>query len=84
MSDKRPFDTLPRAQQAGILCQQDQFRDYLYSEHGHPFHEDAAPFIRAHCGVLSRRDLDTNEIARDRFDRLRTSFDAWRGKIGTP
>lgn len=79
---KRPFDTLPAPQQAGILCTQDHFAVFLADRYGH--YTAPADFVRTHCGITSRRDLASDPFARDKFDRLRTEYDAWRGKIGTP
>ncbi len=81
---RRPFDQLPRPTQAGILCDQDEFRAFLAARFDHPAERPAAEFVRAHCGIDSRRALATNAWAARIFDTLRTEFDAWRGKIGTP
>ena len=62
---KRSFHELKRSQQAGILCNDPQFCEWL------DFDQESAPaFVRAHCGVASRRELDDDETAAARWDRL--------------
>lgn len=46
--------------------------------------EAAAEHLRRVCKVKSRRDLATDPDAADRFQKLRTDFDVWRGRIATP
>lgn len=38
-------------------------------------------YLRDCCRIESRRELNTNHGALQAFQRLRTEFDAWRGKI---
>lgn len=80
----RPFATLPRPQQAGILCGEGRFRAFLAARYDYPALHDPAVFIRHHCAISSRRDLATNAVAARLFDTLRTEYDAWRGKIAAP
>jgi len=81
-----PARTLAR--HAGILSNDLQFRRFVARQCG--FGEGsfnvtaAAEYLRARCGVTSRRDLDTNPEAATRFAALLTDFDAWRGKIAAP
>ncbi|MEX5565228.1 hypothetical protein SM764_17545 [Pseudophaeobacter sp. 1A16562] len=85
---RTPFCNLPAQQQAGILCNDPQFRRFTAVRSGFPDTEfttaAAAEFLRQCCQIDSRRDLATNPIARDRFDILRTEFDGWAGRIPTP
>ncbi|AVO36619.1 hypothetical protein [Pukyongiella litopenaei] len=75
----------PVAQQAGILCNDPQFQTFAARRNGYPAGafsaSAAAEYLRSCCGIDSRRELDTTAAARDRFDRLRTEFDAWAGRI---
>lgn len=85
---KRRFDALPPAQRAGMLCAEPAFREYVgrrclgldwaVSE------ARAAEFLRALCNIPSRRRLDTDARACQRFEALRTDYDAWRGRIAAP
>lgn len=84
---RQPFNDLPASQQAGMLCNELQFRRFVGHQLG--LHTDVAPlaaaeYIRKTCKTMSRRTLDTNPDARARFDALRTDYDAWRGKIPSP
>lgn len=82
------FDDLPTAQQAGMLCNDERFRAFAgtqcLSTTVQISPTAAAEFIRTHCGVTSRRDLNTDADAARKFQTLRTEFDVWTGKIGRP
>ncbi len=87
----RRFDELPNAQQAGMLCNDTQFRRFVAIRmHLAPVTSAtitngfAAEFIRRQCGVSSRRDLNTDADAARKFQTLRTDFDAWAGRIQSP
>jgi hypothetical protein len=85
---RKRFDDLPAAQQAGMLCNEDQFRRFADSrtiESGSAATVGAAAeFIRLFCGVNSRIALNTNAIAAEKFAIMRTEFDAWAGRIQAP
>lgn len=84
----RRFNELPQAQQAGMLCNDAQFRTFAGRQaiglKVQITPTAAAEFIRTHCGVSSRRELNTNTAAALKFQTLRTEFDAWAGRIQTP
>lgn len=61
------------AQQAGILCSQGAFLKYIEARD----EEAAAQFIRDHCGVQSRRHLDTSDIAARKFLDLKGDYELW-------
>ncbi|MEX5515689.1 hypothetical protein [Pseudophaeobacter sp. 1A09344] len=90
MTDRRTphFADMPAAQQAGILCNNPSFQKFAAVRCGFPgdaFNASgAAEYLRTCCNVSSRRDLNSDQAARDRFDRLRTEFDAWTGRIAAP
>ncbi|MDR7125528.1 hypothetical protein [Pseudotabrizicola sp. 4114] len=73
---------LPAATQAGILCADPRFAAFILQTHNFP--GDPACFVRGFCNVASRKELNTDPAARDPFDRLKTDFDAFTGKIATP
>ncbi len=81
----RKFDDFPLPKQAGILANDPQFQQFAAAQvikEGPTFNNSAAAeFIRRHCDVKSRRDLIANPEAAEKFKRLRTDFDAWRGVI---
>ncbi|MEJ6397009.1 hypothetical protein [Yoonia sp. 208BN28-4] len=76
------------AQQAGILCNDEKFRLFIGTlclSRAETFCPEAtAEYVRHHCGITSRRDLNTDHAARAKFNALRTEFDAWRGAIAKP
>lgn len=71
---------------AGILPRQPEFRAWLAEAAHQPITaDDAAEFIRIACGVDSRRELDTNGGAADRFHTIvRRPFLAWRDQQHQP
>ncbi len=87
---KRRMAELRRAQQAGILCSDDRFIQFLIKVHGmkvdrqDSLTEAAARKVRSHCKVNSRSRLDSYGPASVSWDQLRAEYDAWTGKIGWP
>ncbi|APZ53714.1 hypothetical protein [Salipiger abyssi] len=83
-----PFADLPAPQQAGILCNDPAFQRFAATRSGYPGGQftasAAAEYLRQCCRVESRRALASDEVATTRFQRLRTEFDAWAGRIATP
>lgn len=82
------FADLAPAQQAGILCNDPQFQRFAAIRCGAPgdlFNATAsAEYLRNICRIKSRRELADNEEAQLRFQKLRTDFDAWAGRIAQP
>lgn len=76
------------AQQAGILCNDPRFQRFAATRcgmHGEQFSTTAAAqYLRDCCQIDSRKQLATSETAQQKFQILRTEFDAWTGKIATP
>lgn len=85
---RQRFDDLPHAQQAGILCNDPRFQKFAAIRcglQGEQFSTTAAAeYLRDCCQIDSRRDLNINQVAQNKFRILRTEFDAWTGKIATP
>jgi hypothetical protein len=77
---RRRWDDLPAAQQAGILCTNYAFREYIRIKHNpRVINEDmVTSFVRDFCGVVSRADLDKEPYARNKWDQLAEDFDEWR------
>lgn len=69
----------PLSQIAAILCGIVAFRRFLTEEQNADIAggDEAAEWLRKHCNIASRRDLDTNEIAAAKFKRLRDGYDVW-------
>ena len=55
---------------AAILCGNPKFQQHI----GVTNTELAAAYLRRECGVGSRRELDTNKDAADRFHAIRRAF----------
>lgn len=85
---RQRFEDLDPAQQAGILCNDPRFQAFAAVRSG--FHDQrfnssaAAEYLRTCCQVESRKQLNWRGHAFLRFQKLRTEFDAWTGKIATP
>ena len=79
---------MPPAKQAGILCNDPQFQQFAAIRSGLPdtkFCASAsARYLRETCKIGSRRELNTDAAAKSNFEALRTTFDAWAGRIAAP
>ncbi len=64
---------------AAILCSKPSFRDFLTATTGRPVSdaEAAAKEVRLACGVMSRRELDSNPEAVARYLALLERFNEW-------
>lgn len=66
---------------ACIFCRDPEFKQWAEQMSMEPVKTDAAAqkFIQAKCGVESRKDLDTNKAAAERFHvQIRIPFGAWK------
>jgi len=91
--ERRNFNAMTRAQQAGILCNEDRFQKFLEVVHKHIFlspetvlglpeinrKDQAAALVRRICKVNSRADLDTTLAAGEKWDALEKKYRAWPG-----
>lgn len=72
--------TRPLSQQAGYLCNIVAFRRFL-EETGEGDRvdgvDDAAAEVRRRCGVQSRSELDSNQVAARLFRNIRADYDNW-------
>ncbi|MGJ8561712.1 MAG: hypothetical protein ACSHX3_15890 [Litorimonas sp.] len=82
------FNEMKPAKQAGILCNDPQFQKFAAIRSGLPDTKfsasAAAQYLRDACNINSRRDLNTDTAAETKLQALRTSFDAWAGKLASP
>lgn len=70
----------PLSQISAYLCTIEAFRRYLFEEHklpAIPTEDEAADFVREHCGVRSRREFDLDDAAASNFRHLRAGYHAW-------
>ena len=75
--EKRRFHDLPLSQQAAIRCEDERFQQWLHKWYRIPPNagESTADAVRAHCGVQSRKELDTNEDAAAKWKILNDAFE---------
>ncbi len=88
----RSFASLPRSQQAGILCNDETFQKWVVANHGYvmtpggeayEFLENpisARTFVIDECKVNSRRELDVSDEAGVLWDALRAQFETATGR----
>lgn len=74
---------MSRAQRAGILCNDGDFRRFVgtVDRGGGTFAalpQEAAAYVRRFCHVHSRRELNTDDRAAERFDALHLAFRSWQ------
>lgn len=85
---RQHFKDMAPAQQAGILCNDPRFQKFAATRCGFPGQQfntgAAAEYLRDCCQIDSRRQLNSQQDAQQKFQILRTEFDAWTGKIATP
>jgi hypothetical protein len=62
------------AQIAGIVCNEPAFWKYIRVKGA----DEAAEYVRGHCGVTSRAALDSNEDAANAFRTLKADYIIWR------
>jgi hypothetical protein len=79
--ERRKWDELSIAQQAGIMCGEKGFQRYISEAlNKRPDEVDtdaAATYVRTLCGVNSRAHIEGNETAERKFRALRISYDNW-------
>ena len=65
---------------AGILCRDTQFWEWLNKKEWLMDQNEKActEWLVSYLSIESRKELKTDKDARDLFNRLRKSFDAWR------
>ena len=70
----------PLSQSAAMIGDNPEFWAYINRAYGVECKdaEDAAEFIRDHCGVTSRADIDHNGTAARAFHGLMQNFNLWR------
>lgn len=66
------------AQRAGIVCNEPRFWKFA-SKSYRPVRtsDEAADFVRSHCGIVSRAELDANQVAEWKFRNLMAEYDEW-------
>ncbi len=85
--ERRKITDLPFSQRAAMLCEDKLFWQFINDR----FHvgivrsgDAAAHFVREHCRVKSRADLNEDHDAAVRFDRLSKAFWQWKNEPVSP
>jgi len=67
---------------AGILCRDPEFWEWLHAKEWLMEKNEKAcsEWIYSYIGIESRKELKTNQEARELFNRLKASFEAWRNQ----
>ena len=77
----KPFASLPRSQQAGILCNDTQFQGWAAWKDGSTLCVDTArQFVLDECEINSRRELDISDESAQLWDSLRARFEIAAGQ----
>lgn len=76
VKERRKFDNLPLSTQAALRCEDKRFQDFLRVRSGvDPTTEGAAAaYVRLHCGVGSRAELDRDQDAGGKWIALDRKF----------
>ncbi len=77
---KRDWRDLQPSQQAGIRCQEPEFKAFLREQRSAEWKDTvfaADDTVRYICGVSSRRDLNTSHKARVIWHQLNDQYEAW-------
>jgi hypothetical protein len=61
------------AQIAGILCNERAFQQFIKVKNA----DEAAEYVRAHCRVSSRANIDGNPDATEAFKTLKGEYELW-------
>jgi hypothetical protein len=78
---KRQWSDMSRAQQAGIACNEPDFRRFLALDCDGVLMLDldmTADAVRHECGIKSRSELDSNKEAAKKWDKLYSDYQLWR------
>lgn len=75
---RRKFEDMSPSQQAGMLCADAEFYAFLSQRYKSNFSGSAADFVRHWCGVSTRKQLNDETGPQEIWNRLASSFRAWR------
>lgn len=78
---RKSWNELSRSQQAGILCADPKFRDWLVEGRAECSEQDAVTIVRQHCCVESRSQLDQYPMAGGVWDRMVARYRTATGQM---
>jgi hypothetical protein len=76
--DSFPGDAAVKS--AGILCRDPEFWEWLFQKEQifEKTEQAAKEFLYGYIGIETRKELKTDASARDLFNQIRKTFEAWR------
>ena len=78
-TQSKPWASMNPAQQAGILCNEKDFRQFISMHYGDAYkHLSPAEFVRELCGVKSRKDIASNHKSRVIWHQLVEDYRVWQ------
>ena len=78
-TQSKPWSSMSPAQQAGILCNEKDFRQFISMHYGDAYkHLSPAEFVRELCGVKSRKDIASNHKSRVIWHQLVEDYRVWQ------
>lgn len=75
--EKKRWEDMTAAQQAGVLCNDPTFTKFLQEHHGIQ-DDDAAGFVRGYCVVNSRKDIGKEPFSLKAWETLVGDYRAWQ------
>ena len=81
--DEQPVRYKSRTQQAGILCRDIRFHQWLMDDVKLPVkvnEKTATEYLYETCGIKSRTELNGNKEAQKLFDQMIVTYDKWRNE----
>lgn len=90
---KRSFASMAASQRSAILCGDPIFQEWIAIRNGIPWDitvdeeyrkEDAAKLLRSACDIHSRRELDRDDQALEKYTTLETSYLVSVGRMAAP
>jgi len=86
---KRDWDSLAPAQQAGILCGEDDFRYFITGAYDAAQDvdvpsNDTATILRHLLGIESRREIAAQPFVLDKFNKICSAYRGWQAKENQP
>ena len=78
-TQSKSWSSMSPAQQAGILCNEKDFRQFISMHYGDAYkHLSPAEFVRELCGVKSRKDIASNHKSRVIWHQLVEDYRVWQ------
>ncbi len=71
---KRAFKDLSYPEQAGILCQDSHFQNFIREKY---YIGPACEYVRRYCCIDSRAELSTNHDAANKWRELEAKYQSW-------